>query len=900
MKNILKHAAAACALVASLAACEEFEDYTQVVDGASKLVYVNAGTDNLFSARIAHRPTGSSGEFATEFAVRSNSPVHGDATVRLLYDASLVERYNAEHETAYAVLPEQYLVLENASLELPANAMQTELAMKVSLSTEEDLSQLTERCYLGALRLEADGIGASETMGAVYLLVETEVNLIRPIESVDDLVGFPAGDRAGWTADCGNYAHLFDGNSDTSVSFDQRGNVLTVDMKESHMVTGLCFSGNELATLTIEYSLDGKLWEQAGTPTAEEAASSYSEYCAAVYDYFEARFLRLSFDMSSSYNTEIDELDVYMIESTDPTIYTITGTNNVVEGKVVHKKGVGSTSDFESSFRVYTTVSSESGYTVKAAVDNSLVAAYNEANGTSYKALPAANLQIENASIAIAGGQNASADEVRLSLTGDLSALDAKEGYLAPVKLTAGGGAVASESRGVVYAVVTVENNLIRAISSADDMIGFPAGGSSSWSADCDNASKLFDGDNYSSVGFASSGNVLNVDMGGVHMVTGLHFYTYNLADLSISYSLDGEAWETAGTVASGENVFTGSSWSQGDYYMAFADYLEARYLRLSFGFAGYYSNIGEMEVYEIESTDPTIYAQCGADNVLTGTIIHHSIAGTIPSVDAAFNVLTTIASASGYEVGAEVDNTLVAAYNKAHATAYASLDAALVKLENVPCTIAAGANKSADRIAVSLAGDLSGLTNTNGYLIPLRLKAPAGAVVSESRGVVYVAVSVETSTEMFRKNFSAADIDGAQVADRSAWTIVACDEGGIHSGTYEELFDGDEATYIRTWGGPVSFTVDLGRAYDMTGMMFASRSNYSAKYCPNEVMIEYSLDGVDFTELGTPTRNAGSVVFASPYAYIALYGSQQVRYLRINATYGSNMGTAEFNIYAK
>lgn len=357
MKNILKHAAAACALVASLAACEEFEDYTRVVDGATKLVYVNAGTDNLFSARIAHRPTGSSGEFATEFAVRSNSPVHGDATVRLLYDASLVERYNAEHETAYAVLPEQYLVLENASLELPANAMQTEQAMKVSLSTEEDLSQLTERCYLGALRLEADGIGASETMGAVYLLVETEVNLIRPIESVDDLVGFPAGDRAGWTADCGNYAHLFDGNSDTSVSFDQSGNVLTVDMKESHMVTGLCFSGNELATLTIEYSLDGKLWEQAGTPTAEEAASSYSEYCAAVYDYFEARFLRLSFDMSSSYNTEIDELDVYMIESTDPTIYTITGTNNVVEGKVVHKKGVGSTSDFESSFRVYTTVS---------------------------------------------------------------------------------------------------------------------------------------------------------------------------------------------------------------------------------------------------------------------------------------------------------------------------------------------------------------------------------------------------------------------------------------------------------------------------------------------------------------------------------------------------------------
>lgn len=900
MKNILKHTAAACALIASLAACEEFEDYTQVVDGASKLVYVNAGTDNFFSTRIAHRPIGSTGEFSTEFVVRSNTPVHGDATVNLSYDASLVERYNAEHETAYAVLPEQYLVLENASLELPANAAQTELAMKVSLSTEEDLSALTERYYLGALRLDADGIGASETMGTVYLLVETEINLIRPIDSSDDLVGFPAGDRAGWTADCGNYAYLFDGDIDTSVSFPQRGNVLTVDMKENHMVTGLCFSGSQISTLSIEYSLDGKQWEQAGTPTAEEAASSYSEYCAAVYDYFEARFLRLSFDMSSSYNASIDELDVYVIESTEPTIYTITGTNNVVEGKVVHKKGVGSNSDFEASFKVYTTVSSESGYTVKAAIDNSLVAAYNQAHGTSYKALPAANLQIDNATIAIAGGENASSDFVQLTLAGDLSTLDAKEGYLAPVKLTAGSGAVASESRGVVYAVVSIENNLIRAISSVDDMIGFPAGGSSSWTADCDNAANLFDGNRSTSVNFASSGNVLNVDMGGVHMVTGLHFYTYNLSGLSIAYSVDGEEWETAGTVASGENVFTGSSWSAGDYYMAFADYLEARYLRLSFGFSGYYRQMAEMEVYEIESTDPTIYAQCGADNVLTGTIIHHTIAGTIPSVNAAFNVLTTIASASGYEVGAEVDNTLVAAYNKAHATAYASLDAAQVKLDNVPCSIAAGANKSAGQIAVSLTGDLSALTNTNGYLIPVRLKAPAGAIVSESRGVVYIAVSIETSSDPFRTNFSAGSIEGAQVADRSAWKILACDKDGIHSGTYEELFDGDEATYIRTWGGPVSFTVDLGRAYDMTGMMFASRSNYSAKYCPNEVMIEYSLDGVDYMELGTPSRNAGSVVFASPYAYIALYGSQQVRYLRINATYGSNMGTGEFNIYAK
>lgn len=905
MKNILKYTAMAFALVASLAACEEFEDFSQKVEGASKLVYVNAGTDNFFSTMVAHRPTGSSGSFSTEFVVRSNTPVHGDATVSLIYDASLVESYNAEHETAYAVLPEQYLTLENTSLALPANAVQTEEAMKVSLSGEADFAALTERYYLAALRLDATGIGTSEQMGAIYLLVETEINLIRPITSADDMVGFPAGNRSDWTADCGNFAYLFDGKSSSSVEFSRSGNVLTVDMKENQMVTGLRFNGSGLSMLTLEYSLDGKSWEQGGTPAEGEAILTGSAYYAAVYDYIEARYLRLSFAFSSSSNVSVNELDVYTIESTDPTLYTLTGENNVVTGKLVHKKGVGSTCDLDASFKVYTTVSLQSGYNVTLSADNSLVAAYNEKNGTSYMAVPVENLNIENASITIAAGDNASADEVRVSLTGDLSGLTAKNGYLVPLKLSALSGAVVSESRGTVYAVISVENNLIRAISSVDDMIGFAASGSSSWTADCSDGANLFDGNNSTAVsGLISSGNVVTIDMKSSHMVTGLHFYTYDLSNLSISYSVDGDVWETAGTVASGENVFTGSSWSPGDYYMAFADYLDVRYLRLSFGFSGYYRNLYEMEVYEIESSDPTIYAQCGTDNVLTGTIIQHTIAGTIPSVNASFGVLTTIASANGYEVDVEIDNSLVGAYNSAHNTSYASLDASLVKLENVPCTIAAGANKSADEVKVSLTGDLSGLTNTNGYLIPLRLKAPAGAVVSEGRGTVYVAVSIETSSDPFRTNFTIEDIDGTEVTDRSAWTIIKCDEEGIYtndSSQYSSLFDSSRDTYVRTWGGPISFTVDLGRNYDMTGLVITARSGSYQRMQPKSIMIEYSTDNVEYELLGTPASADGNLVASVPSSYVALYGSQQVRYLRIVADYGgSNMGTAEFNIYAK
>lgn len=901
MKNILKYSAAAAAMIFALASCQEFEDYTVTVDGAPTLAYVNAGEDNLFSTLVSHRPTGSTGNFSTEFIVRCNTPVHAATTVSLIYDASLVESYNAAHETEYAVLPEEYLAVENATLTLPENSLQTEEPVKIALDSTANLANLTERYYLAALRIESPGMASSEVMGSVYLLVETETNLIRPISSPDDMAGFPAGDRAEWTADCANFANLFDGSTSTSSSFSASGNVVTVDMKTTHMMTGLSIDGGTMSRLSIEYSLDGKSWSQGGTPAEGETVSSGSTTYVAIYDYVEARYLRLTIDFALEWDASINELNVYMIESTDPTLYLMTGENNLLRGKITHKKGVGSTCDLSASFKAYTTISSQNGYNATITADNSLVAAYNEQNGTSYETLPGEYLSLENASLTIAGGENASEGEVTVSLKGDLSALTAKAGYLVPLKLTTtSSDAVVSESRGVVYLCIEVETNIIRDIDSADEMVGFPAGGSSAWTADCGDAANLFDGNNGTAVsGLTSSGNVITVDMKQTQMVTGLHLHTYSIGNVSIAYSLDGETWDTAGTVADNEYVFNGGSWSAGDYYVALADYVEARYLRLSFDFTGWYRNLYEMEVYQIESTDPTIYAQCGSDNVFSGTLTHHTVAGAISGVNVAFNVQTTISSPSGFEVGVEVDNSLVSAFNSAHGTSYAAMESQYVNLANVPCLIPAGANRSTDQVVVTLQGDLSSLTNADGYVIPLRLKAPSGAVVSESRGVVYVTVDVETSSELFRTNFSASSIEGSPVADRSGWKIIASDSEGVHSGSYDSLFDGDKETYIRTWGGPVSFTVDMGREYDMTGMVITS-STWSGTYAPNEVMIECSLDGVDYQMLGTPSQSAGSIVVTLPDAYIALYGSQKVRYLRINASYGSNMGTGEFNIYAK
>lgn len=607
MKNITKYILAAAAAFSSLTACQEFEDFDKTIDGTPGLVYVQTGTENLYTIRVVHKPTGSTGEFFTEFPVRCNTTRHAGVKATFVYDASLVESYNAEHKTSYAALPAEYLTLENTTLTVPENATASADSVKVTLTG--DLSLLTERNYLAPLRIKAEGIDASEVMGAVYVAVATEINLIRAIESTDDMVGFPAAGRTAWTADCPDYANLFDGSTSTRTNFtSQNDNVVTIDMKSTHMVTGIDLNSAGISSVSFEYSTDGQTFLTAGTPASNEYATSGSNRYIAFYDYLEARYLRLT-----------------------------------------------------------------------------------------------------------------------------------------------------------------------------------------------------------------------------------------------ISFS---------------------SSWSK---------------------------YVSEFNIYEIESDEPTVYAMCGSDNVLTGAIAH-TPGGSFNQLNAAFNVYCTVSSASGYSVSATADNSLIAAYNSANGTSYAALPDGHLLLENNPCAIGPNNNKSDGQIKASLTGDLTGLTNAKGYLVPLKLSAQ-DAVTSSGRGVVYLVII--PAEELFRKNFTVADITGALVADRSGWSITGSD---YHSGSWPEVIDDSTDTFMRPWGSPIMFTITFDKEYEMTGLRITARTDNASyqNYQPNAITIEYSLNGEDYTELGTAASADGSLLKNVPSSYVALYGSQKMKYIRITASYGSNMGVGDFNIYAK
>lgn len=605
MKRVTKYALAALAGVLLLPGCEEFEEFQTTVGAPNELIYTQTGDNNFYTVQVKHRPTGSTGEFSAKFPVRSNTTQHGEMKATLTYDSSLVEEYNTTHETTYEVLPEEFIQMENATLTLPEHAQSSIDSVTVTLTG--DLAQLTARRYLAPLRVKSSSMNSSEELGTVYVAVETEVNIIRTIESVDDMVGFPATGRTQWSADCSNYTSLFDGNTYSAGTLPG-GSPTTIDMKETQMVTGLCLgSWNTNIPISIEYSLDGENYSQAGTPVSGEYVSANSQTYVAFYDYVEARYLRL-------------------------------------------------------------TPTSE------------------------------------------------------ISLT--------------------------------------------------------------------------------------------------------------------------------------------------------------------------------EVNIYKIESEEPTLYALCGTDNTLTGSIAH-TPSGSFNGVNAAFDVYTTVFSASGYTVTASVDNSLIDAYNSANGTSYKSIDESLIKIANNPATIEANANKTTEQLKVSLEGDLSTLTDKSGYLIPVTFSAN-GAVTSSSRGVVYIIVTpVE---ELFRKNFAFEDIGGSLVEDRSGWTIEGESDLYTESYQHESLLDGDGNTYVRTWGGPVVFKIDFGKELDVTAVSLLPRQDnpWYASYHPYSIQIEYSEDGNIYTELGTAMQANGEIVSFNGAAFAALYGSQKMRYIRITASYNSNMGTAEFNVYSK
>ncbi len=567
---------AAIAALVSLASCTREDPYTLTVDAPETLTYLDHKYDE---AQVLHRSILSASKFSSVFPIKVNKAKHDEIRATLTYDKAAAEAYNASEGTTYPILEESYIALskygdESAALEWTVPAGERTSVDSVQFALKGDLSALQEPVYLAAYRLEAKGGSVSEEYGTYILKVTTEHSLIRKITALSELVGSSPADRSAWTADVDGYEAYFtgDGSYSWGASYPDLtdGQVITVDLHEEHLITGLkIYTAYGYANASdFMYSTDGTTFtsfgntEGDGTITTEEGNATVQ--AVAFYDYVPARYIRFTVHGPYlSWGYGLTGFNITEVTTTEAEISV--SASAPFEGKIIHNMASDKhTSEFTADFTAMTTLSSATGYQVSAEYDGSLVAAFNAANGTSYVALPAENLNISGSPAKIAAGEMASAP-FTVSLKGDLSGLMDNAGYLAPIALKCDGVKMSENS--VAYVVIT--NSYVYLLSGITSAPGTEVTDKSGWSVTADVPShsvygskdihSIIDNDvtrdgvsHYQFYSWRARVTNIIVDFGTTLNVSGVRVNPTDLPcmDYDVAYSTDGTNFIELGTAS--------------------------------------------------------------------------------------------------------------------------------------------------------------------------------------------------------------------------------------------------------------------------------------------------------------------------------------------------------------
>ena len=139
----------------------------------------------------------------------------------------------------------------------------------------------------------------------------------------------------------------------------------------------------------------------------------------------------------------------------DPSLNNISLASAVQTYNVTNYTDVTQGDAISSNLTVTGTEDAFSGFEISLTVDNSLIASYNEANGTSYSAVPAGLVNIVNP--VMEKGARSAVGSVSVA-DDDRAALVETGGYLMPVRIEDASPATVSGSSGVVYMAINVAN----------------------------------------------------------------------------------------------------------------------------------------------------------------------------------------------------------------------------------------------------------------------------------------------------------------------------------------------------------------------------------------------------------------------------------------------------------
>lgn len=196
-------------------------------------------------------------------------------------------------------------------------------------------------------------------------------------------------------------------------------------------------------------------------------------------------------------------------------------SGNTVAKSAIVRTPVGVFGGISGTFAVSMNKEISSDVMVSADVDNSLVSKYNDANGTSYAALPS-NVA---SSLTVASGKIAAGEKsgtIKVSVADDAAKSLDGAGYVIPLRLTMtySDGTKVTVDNSVAYIVVTTKESLIN--SAPTELLGSPADASGWTCIEATNFDKgSFAANSWKpSVKNISEGSYV-IDLGAVHKISG-------------------------------------------------------------------------------------------------------------------------------------------------------------------------------------------------------------------------------------------------------------------------------------------------------------------------------------------------------------------------------------------
>lgn len=280
----------------------------------------------------------------------------------------------------------------------------------------------------------------------------------------------------------------------------------------------------------------------------------------------------------------------YIVVNTKDVDNFVTLDKNKIDCNII-KTPVGTFGGVDDKIKVSIAGAVNADWSATAVADNSLIAAYNEENGTDYQALPDDVLKsLTITPEVIKAGETTNDEGIKVNIPVEkLKSLS--QSYLVPLKVTSTyGDKTIAEDDDIVYMTIGVKETLIN--DDAKEFKGTAATDHSAWTVkDCENLNPenyegLFDtgwNGGWAFNGKASSAK-FTLDLGAKHKLAGFYVESYVMKNCKVEISTDGSNWVSLGDTKdhSPFQKYDASSWEYISEYVLYGA-VDCRYIRYTF-----------------------------------------------------------------------------------------------------------------------------------------------------------------------------------------------------------------------------------------------------------------------------------------------------------------------------